>query len=422
MAVAVVFAVLVAAGIGVVLERENDRQPVAAPGPTTTTAPTSTTPTTEAPSREPPSTTGPPPTAVPSEDLEAVLPDLIRFVEEARGHPFKEEPVVRTASEEEFDARLRDELSQVADALAAEQVTLQGLGLIEPGTDLVEVYESTFEAGVLGFYDPETAELLVQGNEITPYRRTIIVHELTHALDDQYFDLDRPELEERPDESSFGFTAIVEGSARTVENAYRDQLSSDEQADVAREESEIASGFDITTLPIAVILQQQLPYLLGEQLVGRLEDDGGTAAVDDAIARPPTTSEQVVDPDAFEEREPAIEVAAPTADAAVVDEGAIGAVDLELITLLASGDPFDILGGFEGDGVDGWGGGRYVSWAAGGEACARFRVTGDTVEDTDDIQAMLEDWAAEADATITTVPDPAPGAGDRRLIEATRCA
>jgi hypothetical protein len=330
--------------------------------------------------------------------------------------------VVRTASEEEFDARLRDDLAKVTDSLAAEQVTLQGFGLIEPGTDLVEVYERSFEAGVLGFYDPATAELLVQGTEITPYRRTIIAHELTHALDDQYFDLDRPQLEERPDESSFGFTAVVEGSARAVETAYRDQLSSDEQEDVAREESQVLNGFDITSLPIAVILQQQLPYLLGEQLVGRLEDDGGTPAIDDAIAQPPTTSEQVVDPGAFADREPALEVAAPAADAAVVDEGAVGAVDLEILTLLGSGDLFDILGGFEGSGVDGWGGGRYVSWEADGEACVRFRVTGDTVEDTTDIEGMLEDWATDADATITTLPDPAPGAGDRRLIEATRCA
>lgn len=413
-----VFAVLVAAGIGVVLERENDRQPVAAPGPTTTTAPTSTAPTTDPPTTGPP--TEPPPTTVPSEDLEAVLPDLIEFVEEARGHTFKEDPVVLTASEEEFDARLRDELAKATDSLVAEQVTLQGLGLIDPGTDLVEVYESSFEAGVLGFYDPATAELLIQGTEITPYRRTIIVHELTHALDDQYFDLDRPELEERPDESSFGFTTVVEGSARAVENAYREQLSSDEQADVAQEESEIVAGFDITSLPIAVILQQQLPYLLGEQLVGRLEDDGGTPAVDDAVAEPPTTSEQVVDPEAFADREPAVEIAAPTADAAVVEEGAIGAVDLELLTLLGSGDLFDILGGFEGAGVEGWGGGRYVSWRAGGEACVRFRVTGDTAGDTAAIQDLLEGWAMDADATITTLSDPASSGG--RLIEATRCA
>jgi hypothetical protein len=356
---------------------------------------------------------------VPSAELDAVLPDLIQFVEEARGHDFKEEPVVGTATEAEFDARLRDELAKVTDSLRAEQVTLQGLGLIEPGTDLVEVYESSFEAGVLGFYDPATAELLIQGTEVTPYRRTIIVHELTHALDDQYFNLDRPELEERPDESSFGFTTIVEGSARSVETAYREQLSSDEQADVAQEESEIVADFDITSLPIAVILQQQLPYLLGEQLVGRLEDDGGTLAVDDAITRPPTTSEQVVDAEAFADREPAIDIAAPAADAAVVEEGAIGAVDLELLTLLGSGDLFDILGGFEGAGVDGWGGGRYVSWEAGGEACVRFRVTGDTADDTATIQGMLEDWATDADADITTLPD--PGAGDR-LIEATRCA
>ena len=77
--------------------------------------------------------------------------------------------------------------------------------------------------GVVGFYDPETDELVVRGAALTPYVRTTIAHELVHALDDQHLDLDRPEYDEADDEIGFGFSSVVEGNARRVENAYRER-------------------------------------------------------------------------------------------------------------------------------------------------------------------------------------------------------
>ena len=47
-----------------------------------------------------------------------------------------------------------------------------------------------FGGGVVGFYDPVTKVLKVRGTDLTPYRREVIAHELTHALDDQVHGLD----------------------------------------------------------------------------------------------------------------------------------------------------------------------------------------------------------------------------------------
>ena len=99
---------------------------------------------------------------------------------------------------------------------------LEGLGLVEPDADLVESMRSLLGVGVVGFYDPETDELVVRGAALTPYVRTTIAHELIHALDDQHLDLDRPEYDEADDEVGFGFSSVVEGNARRIEDAYRD--------------------------------------------------------------------------------------------------------------------------------------------------------------------------------------------------------
>ena len=44
--------------------------------------------------------------------------------------------------------------------------------------------------------------------------RAVLVHELLHALEDQHFGLDRPDL---GDEAFLGFQALAEGSAVRVE-------------------------------------------------------------------------------------------------------------------------------------------------------------------------------------------------------------
>ena len=67
---------------------------------------------------------------------------------------------------------------------------------------------------VYAFYNPEDEELVVRGSHIGPYERSVIAHELVHALDDQHFDLDR-KFEDSKDESSLGFSEL-RGSWNTI--------------------------------------------------------------------------------------------------------------------------------------------------------------------------------------------------------------
>ncbi len=404
LAVALAFAVLVVGAIGWAVRRDDSRPDVA-------TSTSSSTTSTTGPSSPSSSTTEAPPTTAP-QSLEEALGDLIAFVEAERGHRFKERPRVEAIDPAVFDAKLRADLDRRRSELATEQVTLRALGQIEPGTDLVEVYRSLLEAGVVGFYDPETKELFVQGTTVTAYRRAVIVHELTHALDDQYFDLGRTTaFDRRSDESGFGFLSIVEGSAKRVENAYRRSLSATDRAALAAEEAQLATGVNPFDLPIAVQLRQALPYLSGERLVQEVIDARGIGALDRAFGDPPTTSEQVLDPSVFRARERALPVTTPSADGPVVDSGAFGVVDVQL-TLLGT-DPLGALDAFEP--IDGWGGGRFVAWNdGGGRSCVRFRLVGDTPADTAALGNQLSDWAGRRGAELGRA-----GGGE---LEVTRCA
>jgi hypothetical protein len=178
--------------------------------------------------------------------LDRAIQDAASFVEEARGLQFTEPVTVEALEVDAFVDRLGEEVDTDEEYL--EYLDLLGdrlvaLGLVSPDGDPVETYLSLLDGGVLGFYDPESGELVVRGTEPSLFLQSVIVHELTHALDDQHFELDRPEVEEN-DEHSFGFTALVEGNARTVENLWKDQLTEEEAAQLASEEMAFSLGID----------------------------------------------------------------------------------------------------------------------------------------------------------------------------------
>ncbi|MGH9187968.1 MAG: hypothetical protein ACRD0U_19505 [Acidimicrobiales bacterium] len=362
---------------------------------TTTAPPTdSTTPATTAPS-----------TSEPSGELDAVVAEISDFVAAERGLPFLRPVTVELAEDDEFESRLLEDFDESVDDIEETDLTLTALGLIESDADLVEEYRKLLGLGVVGFYDPETDELVVRGAELTPFVRETIAHELTHALDDQHFELDRPEVDEADDETGFGFTALAEGNAVRVEDAYLDSLSEAEQQDA--EEEELSAGADpaIFTIPFVLITVLVAPYTYGPILVEEILDQGGQARLDSAFAAPPVTSEQVLDPERFLAGEGPKAVSTPAADGEVGDQGAFGAFGLQ--TLFEEG----VDGDLARDAVEGWGGDAYVSWRQGDDACIRLTVVGDTAGDTEEIHDALADWvgddgevidATEAGVTVTS--------------------
>jgi hypothetical protein len=347
--------------------------------------------------------------AAPDElDLDAAIAEIEDFVAEERGLPFLREVTVTLLDDDEFEARLLEDFGEDEEELVTTGFVLQAVGLLEPGTDLVAALRTLLGAGVVGTYDPETDELLVRGTEVSPYVRTVIAHELVHALDDQHFELDRPELDDAPDESGFGFTALVEGNARRIDDIYRTSvLTPAEQTAADAEELAIGSDTDFTDLPLVLLEQLYAPYILGPSLVDAILDDGGQERLDAAYVTPPTTSEALFDPSAFLDGQGALPVPAPAADGEEIDRQVLGELGLAQIL----GEATFVLGGAGGvsAAVEGWGGDQYVAWRDGDRACLRANIVGDTPEDTAEIGEALEDFAAappfDVEATVEVTAD-----------------
>lgn len=342
----------------------------------------------------PPSTEDPGPPDPPDE-LEALVEELSGFVEQQRGREFEEPVEVEVLDDTEFEDRLLEDFDEDLDEIEESGDELTALGFLEPGTDYAEEQRGLLGAAVVGFYDPETGELVVRGAELSPYVRITIVHELVHALDDQHFELDRPEYDEAESEVGLGFSAVVEGTATVVEEAYRATLTPQEQAEAEAEEQALGLGID-ADIPLVLIDLLTAPYVVGEAFVGELLEAGGADELAEAFEDPPSTSEQLLEPERYLAGEEAVEVQAPPADGEVFDEGAFGALLLAVLLGTTASDPA----------IEGWGGDHYVAWYEGEQTCLRTAFVGDTDQDTAEIADALGDWAADRDFAEVSGEDP----------------
>ena len=370
----------------VLIDRDDEVEPAAAPAPTAPATTTTNPPASSSTSVAETTTTAP------RTPLEQAVADLSAFVADQRELEFLRPVEVELLDHDPFVARLLEDAEENREDTDQTEKVLRALGLLEPGIDLYESFIEYYGDAVIGFYDPETDELVLRGSELTPFVRTTLVHELAHALDDQHFELHRPALDEAVDETGIAFSALVEGVAVLVELGYESTLSDEEQDQSAREAAEFARRSAGASVPAIVSQLVQFPYLAGPTFVDALLGEGGEARIDAAFREPPTTSEQILDPSVYLAGNDPQVVAPPPSGGPIVDEGTFGQWALYL-TLS------EVLGT---DGAsaaaEGWGGDNYVAWDEGARSCVRASFAMDTPGDLSELDDAWRRWAAARSA------------------------
>jgi hypothetical protein len=161
--------------------------------------------------------------AAPPLTLPALVKSLIPRVEKLRGRPFLHEVPMETIDTAAIEARYSGTVEdpEVREAIQIQQRAMIELGVLPEGSDIAASHVSTAVEHLLGYYDLEEKRFYVREDLPPSELRATIIHELTHALDDQYFDL----LEKRraaatDDDRSSAFTAVIEGSAMLVTLLY----------------------------------------------------------------------------------------------------------------------------------------------------------------------------------------------------------
>ena len=368
---------------------------------TATTAPATTGTTVPAAGPDPgpgPSVTAPPvtapPTAGPAADsMEAAVPALSAFVEQERGLSFKA-PVTLTVLEEgAFKARLAERRLAPAEAKARQaQGMMRALGLIAPNVDLAAQVRRLSTGSASAFYDTTANELVVKSGTATAFARKILVHELTNALNDQHFELDRPELAVPVNEAGAAFEALYQGIAAQVEERYVSTLSGSDKQSVEAEQRRLAAMIP-RDIPQFVLVSFGFPFTAGLRLANTLAG-GGQGRLNSALQAPPVSTEQVLRPEKYTAGEAPRAVPAPAAEGGVVLSGSLGQLNLSL--MLA-----EVLeAGYAEGAADGWGGDSYVVWENGAQTCVRMTIEMDNADDSAELGEALLDWASQRSGAV----------------------
>ncbi len=342
---------------------------------TTTAAPTTVAPTTVAPS-----------TTIAEPVAETDVGVLAAFVEAHSGLVFEAEPEVEDAS------ITRDELGIDPGVLV--DVALWDLfvplGLVEPDDDRIAAGQARLDQ-VRGVCCPV---VLFETDDHPLLESVVVVHELTHLIDRQR-PLDRQVRSPEP----FPFVTIVlEGNAQRVALRYRAEL----EAAGAR-----PSRFDLDwadpRIPTAVLEVLELPYEEGAAFSAELFDRGGPAAVEESFARPPISTEQVLDVDAYLDGELPVAVEPPPLPAGA-EPTATGTIGSFVLRLLAG----QTLGAEAAHELAiSWAGDRYALFEQAGRRC----IIATVVMDDDASTEMLVDALRGAGVGASV----APGASELTL-------
>jgi len=142
-------------------------------------------------------------------------------IEQALGVKFKTPPKLEVRSRDQVRDFLLRRLKEpdVQKQLANQEAIYKLLGMVKDTMHLGDFYVKVLTEQIMGFYDPKTKVLYVVDGAPEEYVGITIMHELVHALQDQYVNLDSLEQPTDNDDRSLAAQAIVEGQA-TYEQAY----------------------------------------------------------------------------------------------------------------------------------------------------------------------------------------------------------
>ena len=298
-----------------------------------------------------------------------------------RGLEFEREVEMRWVGRDQLPELLREvagddlEPSRVADA----RDSYVALGVLGPDVDLAKEMLALYESQVAGLYSPKRKTLFVSDEMRGPLKSIllgpVVVHELTHALQDQHFpdtvhllvDLDGE------DDVVQALSGTVEGDAsitmvgampggatnETVEVA--EQLRDTMLAELAKPDS------DFGRAPRLLGVGLVFPYAYGTVAAARRFEAQGNAGLNAMLRDPPLSTVQVLHPSLAASIEfirlPLDELRADPATAQCVQGRANVAGALTMRVLFEAthkGDALEKL-------VSAWRGDRYVRLDCGGK-------------------------------------------------------
>ncbi|HKP36253.1 MAG TPA: hypothetical protein VJT71_05305 [Pyrinomonadaceae bacterium] len=194
----------------------------------------------------------------------------------------------------------------------ATEVTLKRLGLAPPDFRFRDLMIRLLTEQVAGYYDPKSQKFHLADWIDVDGQKPIMAHELTHALQDQHFNLRRFEKWPKGDsDTELAIHALIEGDATLAMASY---VSRSPSRMIALFKSLGTAGVasqELDKAPRAVRESLLFPYQEGLAFAQTVHKFGGWKEVSEAYTNLPQSTEQIRHPEKFFAREAPVKVSLP---------------------------------------------------------------------------------------------------------------
>src|SRR5215469_4131785 len=297
-----------------------------------------------------------------AEQLFRDVDTILDFASKDTSLPKKRDVKRRLASRDEVVSYLKKNMAEDKDVqrLRRTELVLKKFGLLPKDFDLQTFLVSLLEEQVAGYYDAKTKTVNLLDWVIPDLQRPVLAHELTHALQDQSFGLDKwlkrgeEDLDTKrtlkpedftKDEDSEARQAVVEGQAMVVLLDYmlapmhRTVADSPEVVETLNADMAAGTPDSVQYKNAPVFLKESLtfPYRYGMEFEAEvLRAQGKEKAFADPFQNPPRTSREIMQPKTYLSGEHLAPLALPDfkkifRDYERFDVGAIGEFDVNVL-------------------------------------------------------------------------------------------
>jgi hypothetical protein len=264
----------------------------------------------------------------------------------------------------------------------SDQKLLTTLGLVKPDETVVQILLDVLQEQVIGVYnqDDKVMYMVTDNGQFGPDEKATFAHEYTHALQDQYFDLTKlAPKHPTNDDRSLAIQALTEGDATLMQRLWaQEKMTQDEINQLGQ------GGTDSKLFSAPLFLREQLlfPYSDGFNFIRQIYQAGGYAGVDEVFRNPPESTEQILHPDKYRNREQPIVVSLPELSQGslgpgwrTINSNVLGELDLRLILTQLTNSVRGVRG------ASGWGGDRWALLEKDGQQALVIKSVWDAQSD-----------------------------------------
>ena len=251
--------------------------------------------------QEPPATTSAPSLLATADD---VFQEMSRITGLPVRAPLKKQILSRPEIKKILEQNLHEEYTP-RDIHIQESV-LRAFGLVSRDFDLAKFLITFYTEQAAGAYDPRRKTMFIADWPTEEMQRLVLAHELTHALQDQSFDMSKfLHAERQNDDATSARQAVVEGYAMAA--MMQLMLGSVDLANMPALGTLMASMVNnqmgefpaFTSAPYFFRMQALFPYAQGMGFMQRGLQLGGWKKLNSLFSKPPTTTREIFEPSVY---------------------------------------------------------------------------------------------------------------------------